>query len=515
MGTRSITDDEIGLMKAMLARGMANKDIQFYFNRQDRAVNSGRISGIKTGAYGPEVAEASHEQLNQFLENFASSELAAPVMLPPGGPVPPSDPIDEALLRRFFRKDGKGKWFCVVGETAEHECKENFNLRRFGKALRTIAGFANNRGGYLFFGVRDMPHDFVVCGLADNRFTTTDQNAFSQTIRSVLEPTPRFRIANIKLDDFSVGIIHVEPHSAKPVIASKGEGEVAEGAIYYRYPGETRPICYPDLRAILDERDQQSRAAIIPMVERLIELGPNRAMVANLAEGQLEGQGRPILIESQSLERIKFIREGEFDEVQGAPTLRVVGDAHALPAEVLMPVRTVREEITVDAILRNFLTRNPVEQPLAYFGQVSHEQGWILPVFFYLHLAGASRKNAIEALKSSKHAKPKTRHELTRLLTGKRSLFQKAGGARLEALSKFRAGETASITGLSDAHSVADALSGISEDDARMFDQVHNLLSQCRMQWEAIDDGKSLLSKIRRAAARLDELEYGPMVPIE
>ena len=44
MPKRSITDEEIGLIKAMLARGMKNKEIQFYFNRQDRAVNSGRIT---------------------------------------------------------------------------------------------------------------------------------------------------------------------------------------------------------------------------------------------------------------------------------------------------------------------------------------------------------------------------------------------------------------------------------------------------------------------------------------
>ena len=40
---RSISDEEIGLIKALLARGERNVDIQFYFNRQDRPVNSGRI----------------------------------------------------------------------------------------------------------------------------------------------------------------------------------------------------------------------------------------------------------------------------------------------------------------------------------------------------------------------------------------------------------------------------------------------------------------------------------------
>ena len=44
MKGRSVTDQEIALIKAMIARGMKNKDIQFFFNRPDRPVNSGRIS---------------------------------------------------------------------------------------------------------------------------------------------------------------------------------------------------------------------------------------------------------------------------------------------------------------------------------------------------------------------------------------------------------------------------------------------------------------------------------------
>ncbi|MDR6512791.1 hypothetical protein J2792_003678 [Novosphingobium capsulatum] len=515
MGKRSITDDEIGLIKAMLARGMANKEIQFYFNRQDRAVNSGRISGIKANSYGPEVPMASDQALSAFIANFTSRELAAPRIIAGTASTIPLDAMDEKVLHSFFTKDSRGSWRCAAGETDEFECKEGFNLRNFSKPLRTIAGFANNRGGYIFFGVKDKPTGFAICGLADDRFTNTDQNKFSQTIRSVLEPTPRFRVASIKLDDMTIGVIHVEPHNAKPVIASKTEGDVAEGAIYFRYPGETKAICYADLRAILDERDQRSREAILPMVQRLLELGPDDAMVANLADGRLESGQRTILIDPQSLKQIKFIREGEFDEVDGAPTLRVIGDAQTVPAEIISPVRTVRQEVTVDAILRNFLNRVQVEQPLSYFSQASHEQGWILPIFYYLHLAGQTRKGAINSLKNSKHAKPKTRMEFNKLLQGKRSIFEKPGGKRLSTLQEIRSGGPIAIADLHRANEIAAALSCITADDCTRFDEIHELLNQCRTAWETMDGGATLLARIRRAAARLDELEYGPLVPDE
>ena len=186
-----------------------------------------------------------------------------------------------------------------------------------------------------------------------------------------------------------------------------------------------------------------------------------------------------------------------------------------MPAEIISPVRTVREEVTVDAILRNFLSRNPVEQPLAYFSQASHEQGWILPIFYYLHLAGQTRKGAITSLRSSKHAKPKTRAEFIKLLQGKRSVFEKPGGKRLTTLQEIRDGQVGAVSELEQANEMAYALSGIVADDAERFDEIHDLLSQCRTVWEAKDGDTILLARIRRAAARLDELEYGILVPDE
>lgn len=116
MGKRSISDDEIGLIKAMLARKMPNKKIQFYFNRQDRSVNSGRISGIKQGSYGAEVQQASDCALSVFFENFALPELTAPSIVIETKPSAPPDAMDESLLQSFFAKDADGIWCCTVGE---------------------------------------------------------------------------------------------------------------------------------------------------------------------------------------------------------------------------------------------------------------------------------------------------------------------------------------------------------------------------------------------------------------
>jgi hypothetical protein len=512
---RTITDEEIGLIKAMLLLGMKNKDIQFFFNRQDRPVNSGRITGIRDGTYGPEIRVASEEESKAFMANFRRSEIISPLIVTATAEEKPSNPTSDQVLRTFFTKEKGGTWRCMVGESYEFECKESFNLNGLGKLLKTIAGFANNRGGYIFFGVKDKPDGFAVCGLQGDRFASTDQSKFTQVIRGALEPTPHFRITILELDSLKVGVIHVETHSSKPVIAGKTEGDLKEGFIYYRYPGETRAICYSDLRTILDERVRQSFEEILPMVQRLIELGPQNAMVANLADGQLEGGKRSILIDPKSLEQIKFIREGEFDEVGGAPTLRVIGEAQTTPIELVQPTRTVREEVTVEAILSDFIEKKKVERPSAYFNQSSREQAQIWPIYYYLHIDGRTRKQAIDSLNADKSGKFNTRKKFIELLNGKKRHLPKATGERLATLNAIRTGASVAISNLDQAINVAHALSSIVESDRNRFEEFHDLLGRCLSVWRNIREGNTLLYHIRLAAARLDELEYGPQVPIE
>jgi hypothetical protein len=245
------------------------------------------------------------------------------------------------------------------------------------------------------------------------------------------------------------------------------------------------------------------------MVERLLELGPNDAMVVNLAEGLLEGGERPIVIDQQLIDRIKFIREGEFDERHGAEALRLIGDVATVDLSAI-PTKTVRTEVSEEAMIRNFVSRVPVEEPLAYFRQASHENSFLLPIFYYLHLAGETRQGAIASLKANKGAKPKTRTELVKRLQGARNLYSRARGNRLATLEFVRAGGYASLSDKATASRVLDALTGLENTDTKTFEHANDLLSQALDLW---DGDRTLLFHLRRAASRLDELIYGPLVP--
>lgn len=76
------------------------------------------------------------------------------------------------------------------------------------------------------------------------------------------------------------------------------------------------------------------------MIERLLALGPSRALIADLEAGQLQNGEPAITIDPALLDQIKLV-EGEFTEKEGAPAFKVVGDVTA-NGKAVSPAKIVR-----------------------------------------------------------------------------------------------------------------------------------------------------------------------------
>jgi hypothetical protein len=161
MPKRSISDEEIALIKAMLARGMKNRDIQFFFNRPQRAVNTGRISTIRSETYSNSAAiKAAHAaELDTFIARFANNAGSNQVN---AIGVSTAQSLT-AAARALFTKGTDGRWHLSNGESQEHECKQEFDPKKLSPIVRAIAALANNSGGYIFFGISNK--EFSVEGI--------------------------------------------------------------------------------------------------------------------------------------------------------------------------------------------------------------------------------------------------------------------------------------------------------------------------------------------------------------
>jgi hypothetical protein len=117
--------------------------VHFYFNRADRLISSGRIAQIRNGTYAKDVPAASDDELQAFLAEWESQH---PAIYAKG----PHSPTDAKYIGAMFVRK-KSQWLVNAGESDVVECKLNYGVT--APVIRAIAGFANNKGGHILFGI--------------------------------------------------------------------------------------------------------------------------------------------------------------------------------------------------------------------------------------------------------------------------------------------------------------------------------------------------------------------------
>jgi hypothetical protein len=511
MATRTITDEEIALIKAMLARDMKNNDIQFFFNRPDRPVNSGRITGIRNGTYGPSksISAASNVDLDAFIAAHAGGAALAGVTTV-ALDLSAEDPLSDGTIASLFVEGDDGLWRLGLGETDVHECKTNFGLKHPGAWLRAIAALANNSGGYIFFGIPDkgaidengLDVGDVAVGMKTDEFAKMDPADVTKKVKSTFDPTPRVRTRLVEIGGANIGVIYVAQHESRPVIATKNEGnDVREGDIYFRYPGQSARIKYSDLRTLLDARDRDAREQILPMVERLLQLGPDRTLIADLVDGTLTDGKHAIRIDEKLVEKLTFVKEGEFSEIAGAPTLRLVGEVQASAGKE--PGATKFGLVTRDALIDAFLDQSDPDEPEAYirFAVEVGQDGWY-PLHYFAKLAGMSRAE-LERFINSLSVTSKRKDKYVKRIQP-RAAFDTPVGTPKAFLDRLLGGEKLAIIDAKEASAVAQALEGLPDDFEGDAKEILWLLKQCNHFLK----GKSALSYARRANCRVDELLF-------
>ena len=497
MPRRSITDEEIGLIKAMLRRGMRNRDIQFYFNRQDRPVNSGRITGIRSGDYGPEAPEATEAELDAFLATFVPADVGVVI----NDAAQRELSIADRARARFEQRDD-GHWYLIGGETSDQECKGQFNPRQMEQIIRAIAALANNRGGFVFIGVADA--ECRVAGMPDTAFQDTDIVRITDKAKALLTPTPVFSREVIDIGGHAVGVIHVEKHPMPPVIVCKDANGLEDGSILFRYPGQSGKIKFGDLLDLLRQRDRLAQSELLSVAARLSSIGTDRALILDTEKGDLEAGETRITIDRQLAEQLEFIREGEFVEQEGARALRLIGDVRAVDEDGHIRERIAGQALTPDAVLDSYLRHEHVALPMEYVKVSAIVQRQWLPLLYFVRLSGQTLDEAIENLEQTQAGYRQAKRQALERLRREASAFVRAPARARDALNEIEAGNIAGLRDRFDSTQIAQALQALPQG-FEPSDELRELLRGIHLEAQA---GSPLKSLVFRAASRLDELEF-------
>lgn len=258
----------------------------------------------------------------------------------------PRQLIDETHIRELLRTR-QGRLYHREGQ--ELEFKEQFNLAGLADYFRDFAAFANNRGGYLIFGVKDKPRELG--GLSHSsraQFEKIDPERISGYLLDIFSSEISWEQASIESRGKTYGVFRVRESTCKPVIARRDEGKdqvIKNGEIYYRYGGRTQRIQSAELESIISQRIEHNNRHWLDLMEKIGKAGPQNAAILDTENGLIEkGESQILVVDEGLASKLSFVREGQFAERVGAPTLKLVGDV--VPVESVEVVRHVKEHLT-------------------------------------------------------------------------------------------------------------------------------------------------------------------------
>lgn len=331
------------------------------------------------------------------------------------------DPFDITNIRLLLKPNESDRRRLTARENNVLEFKQSFNWSNKSDYAKTMAAFANARGGYIVFGVKNNPREIV--GLQNTRFEDTDPAIITEFLNTAFSPEIHWDKRQYTAQKMKIGVMYVFEAESKPVVCMKNDGDLKEADIYYRYRARSERIKYAELRTLLEQEREREKRFWADHVERIAKIGITNVGIFDSIKGTVSGPGGSFLISEEILPKLKFIKEGHFAEAAGAPALKLVGDIQVISKDAVQPVQEVVQHriVTSSDVVYALLERQKVKQPLEFIKAICFANSGFLPIYYFVNLSQtpiAQILKEIESLESRTAAKDK----LVERLSGQESL---------------------------------------------------------------------------------------------
>ncbi len=352
-----------------------------------------------------------------------------------------NNPFSQERLNEIFKISVSNPDRIISRESSILEFKESFGWKSLPKYLKTCAAFANTKGGYLVFGIGRKPHKLL--GLSGPRlkaFEDIEPEKLSGYLNDYFAPEIKWDIHEYELNGKIYGILYVYESKNKPVVCKKDADNVLkEGDIYYRYRGRSERIKYPELMSILDEKRKNEQALWMQHIEKIAKIGVNEVGIFDFSTGKVSGSAGSFVIDESLLSQLAFIKEGEFSEVKGKPTIKIIGEAKVIDGSIGTVKRKIikTKGIRLPDIVLAFLKQEEVAEPIEYIKQICFETTGFLPVYYFIQLSGLTKDHIIEEINSVVSRSPAKKKLLERLKGNTNQSLPKPGSKSEVAIKKF------------------------------------------------------------------------------
>ena len=180
---------------------------------------------------------------------------------------------------------------------------------------------------------------------------------------------------------------------------------LVEGDVFYRYGGRSEKIRYTELNAIIEERRKREEAQWLDFARRATQIGVSNACLLDMTSGKITGNGGTIILDKDLLNKIAFIKEGEFVETKGKPAFRLIGDIQEVNTGKIVIKETTKrvlKAIEPNDILLAFFNDKDVDEPLEYIKSICFATSANFPIYFLIKQNKLSISEVIDAIDNIK-----------------------------------------------------------------------------------------------------------------
>ncbi|TNJ36747.1 ATP-binding protein [Prosthecochloris vibrioformis] len=425
-------------------------------------------------------------------------------------------PFSQEDLNEIFKISLSAPDRVISRESSSLEFKESFGWASLAKYLKTSAAYANAKGGYIVFGIANKPHR--LCGLSGTHlklFEDIDPEKMSSNFNEHFAPEIEWTIQEYELQGKVFGLLYIHEAKDKPVVCTKDAGkELKESDIYYRYRGRSERIKYPELRAILEAKRESEQRLWMKHLVNIARIGVREAGIFDLHTGSVTGSGGSFLIDESLLSQLSFIKEGEFSEVKGQPTLKLIGNVEPLTGGVIGTAKRQIVKIkgirTADIVLST-LNQDNVPEPEEYIKQICFESAAFLPVYYFIKKSGMTPEKTVEMLEGVVSRSATRGKLIERLKSGNTQELAIPNGSTAAAIKKRKCAEAlrskkvnAGLTG-KELEYCLQAIRGLTADEVKSNSKyIRELLRNWFNKHYALAKGP-LADNLRRAICWVDE----------
>jgi len=229
------------------------------------------------------------------------------------------------------------------------EFKEKFdwnNRKARSNYAKSLTAFSNNKGGAIFFGIKDRPREIV--GI-DN-FDEIDEADISNYLNELFTPYIIFTKKTYEINNKTIGIIYAEKNKRTPIICLKDSEKTNSGDIYFRYGAKSDKIKPGDLNNLLSEIINNINKRWLDTLAKISNIGIENVGIFDPSVGTIFKENTKYILDEKLVEKLNYI-DKYFVSEEGGRAIKIIGKVEEISKIISKPKLIFEEDI-----LKEFLT---------------------------------------------------------------------------------------------------------------------------------------------------------------